>query len=226
MEEKDLEFKRDLRTAIERLLIGSFYTYGIWNSSDEGHEAAKELIVTKKYADDYCALSVIDRYFEDVIKDVEHQYFNVNHIASHHYWSYYTQTERIMVKRFVKNTGKSVEEAQKIVKEAEYLDYKIDTTKFPQSISDNFSDATEQEKPLIDEIYSITLREIIDSYMGRNKSAESDVKKHLSWLVDVKLSRNNYPTPKAFIEKYLDRIYDIAYEKLTERYTLLPSSEE
>lgn len=225
MEEKDSEFKKDLRGRIERMLIASFYKYGIWDCSIKAHATVKELIA-KEYADDYCALSIIDRYFDDVMRNVEHQYFTVNHIASHSYWSYYTQTEKIMVKKFAKDANKSVEEARKIVREVEDKSYKIDTTKFPRSISDSFPELTEQEKPLLNEIYQRTILEIINSNISGNKEAESALKKHLSWLADINLSRNNHPNPKAFIEKYLDRIYDTAYKIITERYTLILPSEE
>lgn len=230
MEEKDLEFKMDLRKRIELTVIKKFYSQGFWEISPKRDKIVKETLA-RSYMCDYCALSVFDRYYDDVMSDVLRQYFKVNRIASHQYvfgdCIYLTQTERIVVNELKKfNKGKSTEELTELARSVESADNKIDMAKFPKSIADSFADATEQEKLWIDKVYSIVLIMIITSYTGRFIRAESDVKKHLSWLVDVRLSQNNYPNPKAFIEKYLDRIYDIAYEKLTEHYTLLPASEE
>lgn len=231
MEERDLEFKEDLRKAIEKIVIGYFYEHGIWENSPKARKAVKEGLARNRYANDYCALSVIDRYFDDVMGSVTGQYFGKNHIAPHSYpfgdCVYLTQTERIMVNELKRiNKGKSTEEMVELARRVESATNKIDTAKLPQSICDNFVDATEQDKPLIDELYSDAIFWILELYLGLNKRPVSEVKRRLLFDAQRSLSKNNHPSPEAFIEKYLDKIYDTAYGEISKQYIIIPPQEE
>lgn len=229
--DKQMEYAATkFRSLVTWIIVSEFYKNGVLRICDEFKRQLISCFISTEreqgvfIPNDFIELKAGRIYFE-----VIGEYFCTKHIASYEYFIPYTfdtvtvyaQTEHLMKKTMEKEVIMPYTRLDDAIKTYEHRGYRIDRTQFNKKAGDKFFDLKEGEYEIINKVYPTLARIMV----GYNNIIDGKINKIT--LVDknsIKIQcvkaeeKNGHPEAKSIIEKYYDKLFDIAAKEIADTW--------